>query len=53
MDIEIRWSSIVLIVLVLNVSFRVFGYQIISRADPGSKKNSCSGAHCCPLAWLR
>ncbi|MEE9584641.1 MAG: hypothetical protein V3W51_04090 [Candidatus Brocadiales bacterium] len=47
-DTEIRWSLIILI-LTLNVSFRVLGYLIISKSNhayktSGLKKNSCFGA---------
>ena len=52
---EIGWSLVIMI-LALNVSFRVLGYLIISTTDhtletTGLKKNSCFGVPCCLSAW--
>ncbi|MEE9487494.1 MAG: hypothetical protein V3W00_02160 [Candidatus Brocadiales bacterium] len=48
---EIGWSLVIMI-LALNVSFRVLGYLIISTTGhtletTGLKKNSCFGVPCC------
>ncbi|MHC4196648.1 MAG: hypothetical protein ACYSRP_01890 [Planctomycetota bacterium] len=48
---EIEWSLVIMI-LALNVSFRVFGYLVISATahtleTTGLKKNSYFGVPCC------